>query len=571
MFPYFSRRLLPLALVIVGAAIYANSLSGPFLLDDAPAIVDNPSIRQLWPPWQALQAPPDAPGAGRPIVSLSLAMNYALGGLDVRGYHLFNIAVHLLAALALYGCVRRTLELPGLGERFRDHSPALAFCVALLWLIHPLQTEPVNYITQRSESLMGLFLLLTFLFFVRSFTDRPNATYRVATVLACAVGMACKETMVVAPLLLLLYDRAFVAGSFNSALQARRGIYLGLAATWVWLGFLIATGPDYRAMAMGFEIEVGAREYALAQPEIIVGYLQRVIWPHPLIVDYGQVPPTSVGRLIGFLTVILVLVGATFAALVYRKRLGFLGAWFFLLLLPTSSIIPISSEVGAERRIYLPLIAPIVLLVIGLFVGLQRWLSRRRAPSALLAPHAVTVLVVVALSLPLAATTVRRNRDYRSVESIWRTVVEARPGWRAHNNLGAELLSQQRTRSSVAPPSSCHRVGSIPSRHLEQPRFGAPTAGPHGRGARRSSGGPQARPGALGDSQQPRHLLRDVRAHGSGDPPFPRGAATRPGQRYGALQPGNPAPRLGQPWRGDPALRRGSAPRSLDERSSPQI
>jgi len=251
--------------------------------------------------------------------------------------------------------------------------------------------------------------------------------------------------MVVAPLLVLLYDRAFVAGDFKNALQMRRGLYLGLAATWVWLGLLIATGPDYRAMAMGFEIEIGARDYALAQPEIIIGYLQRVIWPHPLIVDYGQVPPASAGRLIVSLTVILVLAAASVGALIYRKRLGFLGAWFFLLLAPTSSIVPISSEVGAERRVYLPLIALIVLLAIGLFAGLQRWVSRLRAPSTLLAPHTVTVLIVLLLALPLAALTIRRNRDYRSVESIWRTVVEARPGWRAHNNLGAELLHQQRT------------------------------------------------------------------------------------------------------------------------------
>jgi Flp pilus assembly protein TadD len=439
-----SRVLLPLTLVLVGAAIYANSLDGPFLLDDGPAIVDNPSIRQLWPPWQALQAPPDAPGAGRPIVSLSLAVNYALGGLEVRGYHLFNIAVHVLAALTLYGCVRRTLELPALREQFRDPSPALAFSVALLWLVHPLQTEPVNYITQRSESLMGLFLLLTVLLFVRSVTDRPTTTYRTATVLACAAGMACKETMAVAPLLVLLYDRAFVAGDFKSALQARRTIYLGLAATWVWLGFLIATGPDYRAMAMGFDIEIGARDYALAQPEIIVGYLQRVFWPHPLIVDYGQVPPLNTGRLIVFSILLVALVVGSIAALIYRKRLGFLGAWFFLLLAPSSSIVPISSEVGAERRIYLPLVALIVLFVIGLFLGLQRAISRRSAPSGALTPQKISVLIVLVLALALAAVTIRRNRDYRSVDTIWRTVVEVRPGWRAHNNLGAELLRQQR-------------------------------------------------------------------------------------------------------------------------------
>jgi len=445
----FARGVLPpLLLALVGAAIYANSLGGTFLLDDEPAIVQNPSIRQLWPPWQALQAPPDAPGSGRPIVSLSLAINYALGGLAVRGYHLFNVAVHLLAALALYGCARRTLALPDLRQRFPGPD-ALGFAIALLWLVHPLQTEPVNYITQRSESLMGLFLLLTFLLFVRSVTDRPGVRWQVATVLACVAGMACKETMVVAPVLVLLYDRAFVAGTFVDALRARKGLYLGLAATWAFLGLLIATGPDYHAMAMGFKMELGPLDYALAQPGILVAYARRVIWPYPLVVDYGQVQPVGLGDLLLASTLVGALLAAAVVALVRSRRLGFLGAWFFLILAPTSSIVPISAEVGAERRMYLPLIAPIVLFVLGSFLAFRRWTSRHPDRPTWATPQTLALLLAVGVALPLAVLTVRRNQDYRDPETIWRTVVEARPGWRAHNNLGTELLRQQRTGEAV--------------------------------------------------------------------------------------------------------------------------
>src|SRR2546425_10026484 len=97
----------------------------------------------------------------RPILELSIAVNYAMGGLDVWGYHAFNLGVHLLAGLALFGIVRRTLQSDALRGRFGDRAPWLAMVVAAIWIVHPLQTESVTYVIQRAESLMGLFFLLT--------------------------------------------------------------------------------------------------------------------------------------------------------------------------------------------------------------------------------------------------------------------------------------------------------------------------------------------------------------------------------------------------------------------------
>jgi len=102
----------PLLVIAAGLYAYHNSLNGPLIYDDLSAITENPLIRTLWPPWHILVPPPDSPlmhEVGRPTVILSLAINYALGGLNVRGYHVFNLAIHLLTALALYGVVRRTL------------------------------------------------------------------------------------------------------------------------------------------------------------------------------------------------------------------------------------------------------------------------------------------------------------------------------------------------------------------------------------------------------------------------------------------------------------------------------
>ena len=133
-----ARRMIPIALVGAGLAAYANSFAGAFLLDDLRRIVDNPQIRHLWPPWQVIA------GTSRPLVELSLALNYALGGLNVWGYHAVNLAVHISAALTLYGLVRRTLLLESYRSRYAHVATPIAMIAALLWLVHPVQTEAVS-------------------------------------------------------------------------------------------------------------------------------------------------------------------------------------------------------------------------------------------------------------------------------------------------------------------------------------------------------------------------------------------------------------------------------------------
>jgi len=119
--------------IIAGAAIvaYSNSFGGPFVFDGANAIVDNASIRHLWPLGAVLRPPADgSPVSGRPLTNLTFALNYALGGLNVGGYHVANLALHLLAAGLLFGIIRRTVQ-----------NTALAAAAALLWTVHPLHTD----------------------------------------------------------------------------------------------------------------------------------------------------------------------------------------------------------------------------------------------------------------------------------------------------------------------------------------------------------------------------------------------------------------------------------------------
>ena len=153
----FSR---PVCLVLVGFAVFWNTLPAPFTFDDDHAIVINQQVRHLSTAFSRTEE--GSPLAGRPLVSLSFAINYALGELNVRGYRLVNIAIHVLCALLLFGIAARTFQVR---EASLKGSPRMAVNVglaaALLWMVHPLVTEPVDYISQRTELMMAAFLLLT--------------------------------------------------------------------------------------------------------------------------------------------------------------------------------------------------------------------------------------------------------------------------------------------------------------------------------------------------------------------------------------------------------------------------
>ena len=223
---------------MAGVAAYHNSFAGPCVFDDVPWIVENPSIRSLWPIGHLLAPQSARDVGGRPVVSLTLAVNYALGGTDVWGYHAVNLAIHILAAWTLLGVTRRTLLSPRLQERFGSAATPLALMVAILWTVHPLQTEAVTYLIQRTEALVGLLYLLTLYCVIRGATSSRATRWYSAAVAASLLGMATKELMATAPVIVLLYDRTFLAGSFREALRRRYGLYLALAATW---GVVVAT------------------------------------------------------------------------------------------------------------------------------------------------------------------------------------------------------------------------------------------------------------------------------------------------------------------------------------------
>jgi tetratricopeptide (TPR) repeat protein len=414
-------------------AAYCRTFSVPLLLDDLPSIAENPSIRHwssaLWPPVNSTTC-------GRPVLNLSLAVNYAISGTALWSYHLANLAIHALAGLTLFGIIRRMLA-----PQRVPNANLVAFSAALFWTLHPLQTEAVTYVVQRAESLMGLFYLLTVYGFIRYAEEQSTAgpiggapakkaagpgLWAALSVLACILGMATKEVMASAPLMVLLYDRTFLAGSFREAWRRRWRVYAGLAATWLIPAILVPSTHGRNGTA-GFGSGVSWWGYALTQFPSIVRYLRLSVWPHPLVFDYGTEWVRVSWAILLPAAVVLGLAGASAWALfrpgLFWRSLGFAGVWFFAILAPTS-LIPGNRQTAAEHRMYLALIPVAVLGAIGIY----RWLGRAALP------------VSLALGALLFGLTVQRNEQYRSEIDLWRDTVAEKPGnpW-AHNSLGVAL------------------------------------------------------------------------------------------------------------------------------------
>jgi len=175
--------------------------------------------------------------------------------------------------------------------------------------------------------------------------------------------MACKESMVTAPVMVALYDRAFVFGSLKEAFARRWRLYAGLGATWVVLVLLLLGGA--RNHSAGFSAGVGVWTYLLNQTVMIVRYLYLTVWPWSLVSIYGWPASLTLADALPQAAAVCALLAATVVAMFRWPSLGFAGCWFFLTLAPTSSVVPIATEVGAERRMYLPLVALITFAVVG--------------------------------------------------------------------------------------------------------------------------------------------------------------------------------------------------------------
>ncbi len=420
--------------IMVGAAIllgWANTLHAPFVFDDTSSIVENRSIRDLGS--FAWLLPPHSAGetvSGRPVLNFTFALNYAVSGLDVWSYHVLNWLIHAAAALTLWSVLRR---LPAVG-------PGVATATTVLWALHPLQTAAVSYVVQRAESLAALFTLLTLYGFVRYAVDAARRSrWAVLSVGACLAGVGTKETAAVAPLLALLFGTVFFSSGLVDAWRRFGRLLATLMATWFVLGALVWVNHG-RGGSVGASGGVDVFTYVLTQAWAVVHYLQLAVVPVGLTFDYGMVVIERVTAVILPGIFLLAALGASAWALWRRNAAGVAGAAFFLLLAPSSSIIPVATQTMAEHRMYLALAAPLVLLCA----------AAARGQARLNLPPAFAPVVVGIVASGLTVATFLRNADYASARNLWADTVAQRPeNPRAHYNLGLALLAEGRRDDAV--------------------------------------------------------------------------------------------------------------------------
>lgn len=490
--PQVSGRIAALVLAIVISIVYAGSLDVPLFFDDTPSIINNPSITSVWPLIGTadqpgpLQPPLDLSTSGRPLANLSFALNYAFGGLNPLGYHIVNIAFHFANALLLWAIVRRTLLLPYFAGRFAATASWFALAVALLWALHPLQTETVTYVTQRTELMVVFFYLATFYCSLRYWAAGPfppgegrsegalvtncDATsdlertttfgnrsddrnaWLFLAIVACLAGMASKEIMVSAPLMVLLFDRLFVSGSLLPAIRRSWPLYFGLAATWLLLVFLNINSP--RSSSAGFHTGIPIQFWWYTQCQILFKYyLKLAIWPAPLLLHYEFPYLETFDQAWPYVALVLLCAALTIFLLVRNTIVGFLLTFMAAVLAPTS-IVPIPTEMAAERRMYLPLAALIVIAVVG---GYMWVLQRRQLQSAQAAAStsrrtlmpALLTFAAVLLACGIAST--NRVAEYHDEIGLWQQIVRHQPeNYIAHHNLSIALKRAGRQAESRA-------------------------------------------------------------------------------------------------------------------------
>ncbi len=444
-------------------------MRAPFVMDDETAVAESASALST--------VPAGSPVAGRPVVRATLAANFALNallGVDQRrdpdgpnktiGYRVLNVLFHLCTGALLFGLLRRAARERTIAADWRAIADPFALVVCVLWLLHPIQTEAINYVVQRTELLASLFYVATLYASVRAW-DATTGTSRfrwyVFAIIACVLGVGCKEIVITAPLAVILYDRAFRLDSWGAVRKPGHGrgwFYLSLVTACAATFALVAAGA--RGTTAGFGKGMTWYGYFYSQCWAIAHYLRLVLWPNALVIDYGEKLVTGARGMPGLILLVLFAV-ATLAAWQRLPKFGwfaFLGSEFFLLLAPSSSFVPVRTEIAAERRIYLALANVLVLAVIGV-----EWLRRRYLKTV--SPLRIG-LTVGGLAIVLAGATAMRSSTYSSPARLWRDAAEKVPdNPRANANLGYALTRERPPkyaeaetvfRRAMEQDTSCH-------------------------------------------------------------------------------------------------------------------
>lgn len=419
-------------LVLASLLAYENSFLGVFHFDDFPCIVTNHSLKSLSDTWNA--SGDEIPGGlrRRDVGRWTFAFNRSLHDLDPWGYHAVNLTIHLTAGLFLMGLVRRTMALPTMPPSIRRHSLTLAFCVSLLWIVHPLQTESVTYIVQRLESLMGMFFLASLYGLNRAALGGSRGWY-LFSIGSAGLSIGTKEVGLMIVPVALLYDRIFLATDWPEILRKRAWVHGPILAA-VLLYFVIGIGkvPFYVERPDAAGRRATSWEFLRSQPGVLLHYFQLAFWPRGLNLDHVWPVAHDRFEIYGKGAVILAILATGFGLLRRSPAIAFLILSYFFILAPSSTIVPL--HLAFEHRVYLSLaslICGVVLLIFGCFTALERRTQRTGSLAI-----GATLLLSVTAALALSWATRERNKVYHSQVAMWNDVVGKSPmNARGHMNL----------------------------------------------------------------------------------------------------------------------------------------
>jgi hypothetical protein len=373
---FSNKRFNLIAFGIIAALVliaYSNTFKAEFHFDDNPAIVDNTIIKQplTWENFMTLFS------GTRPIVNVSLFFNYQLSMLNVVGWHIFNICFHIFNSYFVYLLILQTLNVPSLINRYGYRSQRMALFGALLFALHPVQTEAVTYIISRTELIATFFYLATFLFFIKG-ARTGKFVYVIGSFLMAALAMGSKEWAVTLPAVLILYDFLFLSDSKIKQLLPRVGSHALVALSW---GVLIYNMSTTQISGAGFGVSgqrgITPLTYLLTSFNVLWTYMRLLILPINQNLDYEYPLAKTLFEyptLLSFLAHIGVVAASIWFYVKKRWTLipfGF--AWFYITLSPTQSFVPIL-DVIFEHRVYLPSIGiflVIVMTIEGIFDSIE--------------------------------------------------------------------------------------------------------------------------------------------------------------------------------------------------------
>jgi protein O-mannosyl-transferase len=440
-----------LLFLFIGFAIYSNTFRSPFVFDDLTAITGNPNGRLKELSWEGLSKVLNGAAANRPVPMLSFALNYFFNQYRVVGYHAVNILIHVLNGFLLFVFVRKTLVLSiGEGSEISPiRSRAIAFFCALIWLVHPLQTQSVTYVYQRMNSMAALFYLLSILCYVNGrICQRPpgsesqwagnlrkNAViYFVSSIIFGLLALGSKEISATLPFFIILYEWSFFQNQGKGWLKKN--------AVWIVLAFI----PGMVLFWITVSLEDPGSRYAnvsqwnllpadrlLTSSRVVVYYLSLLVFPHPSRLNLDYDFPLSFSLIDPWTTLpsailILLLIGLAVFSIRRYRLLFFCVIWFLGNLAIESTVIPLQ-DIIFEHRLYLP----------SMILGLPLLVFIDRRVKNLWIPGLVICLTAVVFSY----WTYQRNKVWQNEMSLWADNVKKSPNKaRPHNNLGLAFQNQ---------------------------------------------------------------------------------------------------------------------------------